>query len=245
MFHLHRCCKWLHSNWSRHRSVWGSLWFLMLEDRGTHELIDVSCVKTLHTYLYFRTAKRFVIITANTMSELWRGSLQSFFISSSFVYTFTMSQRPSGIICTPDELTFSLANPTVLYCLTRGDSLGLMVSHFLSAFWTLVLNTRITDRNLGMLFVINCPLLRLYRYFGVWLFHWDDRLIQDVFPCLAEYLLDLLQAREAKERTQVIPSSNGFVDCALATCKGNWHYPLTSRSFHCLLQTLYKQLGGL
>ena len=40
-----------------------------------------------------------------------------------------MSQRPSGIICTPDELVFSLANPTVLYCLTRGDSLGLMVSH--------------------------------------------------------------------------------------------------------------------
>jgi len=43
-----------------------------------------------------------------------------------------MSEKPSGIICTPNELAFSSANPAALHCLTRGDTVGLMVGYFFS-----------------------------------------------------------------------------------------------------------------
>ena len=77
-----------------------------------------------------------------------------------------MSERPSGTICTLDELAISSGSST-LRCFSRAESLGLLVSNFFAV--CILAQTGILDYNRSLVRVIGCGSLHLCRHFCAYL----------------------------------------------------------------------------
>jgi len=133
-----------------------------------------------------------------------------------------MSERPSGTICTPDELAVS-ANSTTLRCFTRGETFGLLVSDesFLFSFWTLAqtstfqLTTVASFTSLVAVcyvfsLILVCEFLMMKTSYGL-----NISFSVEHWPCL-------LRPQDTKARTAVVPHTNGRIDGALPNDLYKW-----------------------